>query len=237
MIRTLVVEDDVRVAEIHQAFVDQVPGFTVVGTAHTGARAIALARELTPDLVLLDMYLPDHSGLDVLQALRRPGSPSLDVMAITAARDVETLRAALQLGVLHYLVKPFQFKTFRERLETYAAARSRLAVPGPLDQDDVDRIVSMMHIESAGALPKGMSTATLKLVSKAVRGADGDLSASEVAERIGVSRVTSRRYLDYLASRGLVVIGMRYGSSGRPEHRYRWADEPAGSRSAAEQTS
>ncbi|MEP6640173.1 MAG: response regulator [Chloroflexota bacterium] len=231
MIRTLIVEDDVRVAEVHQAFVHRVPGFTVVGTAHTAKQAIALARELAPDLVLLDMYLPDHSGLDVLQAMRRPGSISLDVIAITAARYVETLRAALQWGVLHYLVKPFQFKTFRERLESYAAARSRLTATGPLDQAEVDRIVSMIHVESAESLPKGMSTTTLGLVSKAIHEADGDLSATEVAERIGVSRVTSRRYLDYLTRRGLVVLGMRYGSSGRPEHRFRWAREPSGSRS------
>ncbi len=230
MIRTLIVEDDVRVAEVHEAFVERVPGFTVVGAAHSATRAVALARELAPDLVLLDMYLPDHSGLEVLQALRRPGSPTLDVIAITAARDVETLRAALQWGVLHYLVKPFQFKTFRERLETYAVARTRLAATGPLDQGEVDRIVSMMHVESAEGLPKGMSTTTLELVSRAVHDAAGDLSAGEVAARIGVSRVTSRRYLDYLSRRGLVVLGMRYGSSGRPEHRYRWADQPRGSR-------
>ncbi len=222
MIRTLVVEDDFRVAEVHEAFVARVPGFEVVGTAQTASEAVRLARALAPDLVLLDMYLPDRPGLDVLRALRAPGMAPVDVIAITAARDVETLRSALQWGVAHYVVKPFAFSVFRERLERYAAARTRLAEPGALDQGTVDAILSLLRAESAEALPKGMSQATLELVAGAVSGAGMDLSATEVAERVGVSRVTGRRYLDYLVRRGLVGLSMRYGSQGRPEHRYRW---------------
>ncbi len=223
MIRTLVVEDDFRVAEIHQAFVAQVPGFEVVGVAHTAAEAVRLARTLAPDLVLLDMYLPDRPGLEVLRALRSPGMAPVDVVVITAARDVETLRAALQWGVVHYVVKPFQFNTFRERLERYAAACSRLTEPGALDQGAVDDIVALLRASSEARLPKGMSPATLELVASAVHDSPSDVSAAELAEHIGVSRVTSRRYLDYLTRRGLVALTMRYGSQGRPEHRYRWA--------------
>ncbi|HEY5629788.1 MAG TPA: response regulator [Candidatus Limnocylindrales bacterium] len=222
MIRTLVVEDDFRVAEVHEAFVARVPGFEVVGSAKTASDAVRLARSLAPDLVLLDMYLPDRPGLEVLRALRGPGMSPMDVIAITAARDVETLRAALQWGVVHYVVKPFQFSVFRERLERYAAARTRLSEPGALDQSSVDQILGLLRAESAGALPKGMSQATLELVASAVSAAAADLSAAEVAERVGVSRVTGRRYLDYLVRRGLVGLSMRYGSQGRPEHRYRW---------------
>ena len=223
MIRTLIVEDDVRVAQIHTAFVERVPGFVVVGVAPTAARATELASELVPDLLLLDMYLPDRSGLDLLQVLRRSSPTALDVIAITAARDVETLRAALQLGVIHYLVKPFQFSTFRERLETYAAARSQLTSEGHLEQGDVDRIVGLLHARPTATLPKGMSATTLDLVTKAIHAAGGDRSADQIAAQIGVSRVTSRRYLEFLARRGQVVLAMRYGSSGRPEHRYAWA--------------
>lgn len=234
MIRTLVVEDDFRVAEVHEAFVGRVPGFEVVGSAKTAAEAVRLARSLAPDLVLLDMYLPDRPGLDVLRALRGPSMPAVDVIAITAARDVETLREALQLGVVHYVVKPFQFSVFRERLERYAAARSRMAEPGALDQGAVDHILGLLRAESAEALPKGMSQATLELVAGAVHDAGADLSAAEVADRTGVSRVTGRRYLDYLTRRGLVALSMRYGSQGRPEHRYRWSgDAPKASGSAA----
>ena len=226
MIRTLVVEDDFRVADVHRGFVERLDGFAVVGVAHTAAEALALADSVRPDLVLLDVYLPDRSGLDVLRELRLPGRRPVDVIAITAAKDVETLRAALQGGVVHYLVKPFQFNALREKLETYAALRARLASRSELDQRDVDRIVGLLRPDVAGALPKGLSHATLGLVADAVRDAGADLSAAEVAERTGVSRVTSRRYLEHLARGGLVEIALRYGSSGRPKHRYRWIVTP-----------
>jgi response regulator of citrate/malate metabolism len=222
MIRTLVVDDDFRVAEVHEAFVARIPGCEVVGTAHSAAEAVQLARALAPDLVLLDMYLPDRSGLEVLRALRVPGVAPMDVIVITAARDVQTLRAALQWGVAHYVVKPFTFRTLRERLERYAAARSSLAEPGVLDQGSIDHILGLLRAEPPTNLPKGMSQVTLELVAGALHEAKRNLSAAEVAERVGVSRVTSRRYLDYLSRRGLVALVMRYGLQGRPEHRYRW---------------
>ncbi len=226
MIRTLVVEDDFRVADVHRGFVERLDGFAVVGVAHTAAEALALADSLRPDLVLLDVYLPDRSGLDVLRELRDPGRPPVDVIAITAAKDVETLRAALQGGVVHYLVKPFQFNAFREKLESYAVLHARLAMQGEVEQRDVDRIVGLLRTDPTATLPKGLSHATLELVATSVRDAGAALSASEVAERTGVSRVTSRRYLEHLARGGLVEIALRYGSSGRPEHRYRWILTP-----------
>lgn len=222
MIRTIVVDDDYRVAEVHAAFVGRLEGFEVVGTAHDAAQALAMTASLRPDLVLLDIYLPDRSGLDVLRELRAPDRPPVDVITITAARDVETLRAALQGGVVHYLVKPFTFDAFREKLEAYAAMRARLAGGGPLDQDRVDEIVRTVRARSS-TLPKGLSRETLELVARALRDAAAELSATDVADRTGLSRVTARRYLEHLSDAGLVTITMRYGSSGRPEHLFRWA--------------
>ena len=225
MIRTLVVEDDFRVAEVHAAFVERVPGFTVVGTAHAAGDAISLTEELHPDLILLDMYLPDRPGLDVLRELRAPGRPPVDVIVITAAKDVETLRAALQGGVAHYLVKPFPFTAFRTKLEAYAAHHARLDSAAEVGQADVDQIIGLLRPSTAEALPKGLSPVTLEVVGKAVRDAAGDLSATEVARRTGLSRVTARRYLEHLAESGVLVMTMRYGFSGRPEHRYRWTSQ------------
>ncbi len=116
MIRTLVVDDDYMAASVHRSYTERIHGFEVVGEAHTGRETIELARRLRPDLILLDIYLPDISGLDVIRALREPGSAPVDVIAITSAKDVDTLRRAMQGGVIHYLVKPFFFDTFRERL-------------------------------------------------------------------------------------------------------------------------
>lgn len=222
MIRTLIVEDDFRVAEIHRAFVERLSGFAVVGEARNAAEALELAERTQPQLVLLDMYLPDRSGLDVLRSLHGPGRRPVDVIAITAAKDVETLRAALQGGVLHYLVKPFPFNAFREKLESYAAAQARLARVREVDQEEVDRIYALLRAEPTSALPKGLSAATLALVAQSVREAGADVSALEVARTTGISRVTSRRYLEHLSRTGVVAISMRYGSSGRPEHRFRW---------------
>jgi len=222
-IRTLVVDDDFRVAEIHRGFLERLPSFTVVGLAHTAAVALDRAARDRPDLVLLDIYLPDRSGLEVLRELHATGRPPVDVIAITAANDVETLRSALQGGVVHYLVKPFQFNAFREKLESYAAMRSRLQKVREVDQQGVDELYATLRSTSTSELPKGLSPATLALIARALRESDTDLSAELVAERTGVSRVTSRRYLERLASAGLVEVTMRYGKAGRPEHRYRWS--------------
>jgi len=211
MIRVLIVEDDFRVAEIHRAYVQRLEGFTVVAEAHTATEALRLAEESRPDLVLLDVYLPDRSGLEVLRALHAPGRHHVAVIAITAD---------------HYLVKPFQFSAFREKLESYVAMRARLAQVQELNQDEVDRIYGLLRSESSSSLPKGLSPTTLALVVRAVRAATEDVSAVDIARTTGISRVTSRRYLDHLARSGAVAISMRYGSSGRPEHRYRWTVQP-----------
>jgi response regulator of citrate/malate metabolism len=226
-IRTLIVDDDYRVAEIHRGFLERLADFVVVGIAHTARDALERAEHDRPDLVLLDIYLPDRSGLEVLRDLHATGRPAIDVIAITAANDVETLRSALQGGVVHYLVKPFQFNAFREKLESYAALRSRLRQVREIDQQEIDELYATLRSSSGPELPKGLSPTTLALVARTLRGGDGDLSAEDVAARTGVSRVTSRRYLDRLARSGLVAVTMRYGKAGRPEHRYRWADAVA----------
>lgn len=229
-IRTLIVDDDFRVASIHRGFLERLPSFAVIGVAHTAADALALAERDSPDLVLLDIYLPDRSGLEVLRELHSTGRPPVDVIAITAANDVETLRSALQGGVIHYLVKPFQFNAFREKLESYAALRSRLRQVREVDQDEIDEVLASLRTSAASpTVPKGLSPATFALVARTLRDIDDDLSAEEVALRLGVSRVTARRYLDRLARSGVVEITMRYGKTGRPEHRYRWARAASGS--------
>ena len=220
MIRTLVVEDDFRVAELHTQYTERVEGFCVVGTAATGARALEMVERLQPDLVLLDIHLPDMSGIDVIRSLRQAGRPALDIIAITAAREVETLRDAMQGGVVHYLVKPFRFSAFEERLRSFAAARMRLSRLAEADQREVDRLFSMLRTSAAEQLPKGLSHATLELVLAALR-TGGALTADRVAAAAGMSRVTARRYLDHLAQAGRVELSLRYGAPGRPEHRYR----------------
>ena len=221
-ILTLIVDDDFMSASVHRSYTERLPGFTVVGEAHTGEEALALAHRLRPHLMLLDIYLPDMSGLEVMRRLRTESFP-VDVIAVTAAKDVETLRGAMQGGVLHYLVKPFLFDTFRERLERYATLKRRMEKMREANQEDVDKLFSLLRAEGSDGLPKGISSPTLGLVVEALRAASGALTAIEVAERAGISRGTARRYLDYLATVGTVELSLRYGAAGRPEHLYRWA--------------
>lgn len=223
MIRVLVVDDDFRVAEIHASFVAKVPGFAVVGHAHTAADATAAIDRLRPDLVLLDLYLPDGHGLDLVRAPQPQPAP--DYLVITAARDVPTVRRAMQLGVVHYLVKPFGFGQLRERLDGYRDLHQRINAidpAGEADQDQVDGLYALLRTPpGATALPKRHSAPTLQLVRDAVRAAEDDVSAAEVAAAVGISRPTAQRYLSYLAAQGVVELRLRYGGPGRPEQRYR----------------
>lgn len=223
MIRTCVVDDDFMSASIHRSYVERIPGFDAVGEAHTGTEALELIRRVSPDLVLLDIYLPDMSGLEVIRRLRQDDEAAVDVIAVTAAKDVKTLRAAMQGGVVHYLVKPFLFETFRDRLERYAALKQRFERLREANQGEVDHLFSLLRVEGRTHLPKGISAPTLSLVVDAVRDAESEVSAIDVAERAGISRGTARRYLEYLDSLGSVELTLRYGTTGRPEHLYRWA--------------
>ncbi len=223
MIRTCVVDDDFMSASIHRSYVDRIGGFETVGEAHTGAEALELVRSLSPDLLLLDIYLPDMSGLDVIRRLRQDEDAAVDVMAVTAAKDVKTLRAAMQGGVVHYLVKPFVFETFRDRLERYGALKQRLDRLREASQGEVDHLFSLLRVEGRTHLPKGISAPTLTLVVEAARSSASEVSAIDVAERAGISRGTARRYLEYLESLGSVKLTLRYGATGRPEHLYRWS--------------
>jgi len=216
-IHTLIVDDDFMSASVHRSYTERLQGFTVVGEAHTGEEALALIRRLQPELVLLDIYLPDMSGLEVMRRVRTDELP-VDVIAVTAAKDVETLRGAMQGGVLHYLVKPFLFDTFRERLERYATLKRRLEKMREASQEDVDKLFSLLRAEGREGLPKGISSPTLGLVVEALRDANDALTAIEVGERAGISRGTARRYLDYLATVGTVELSLRYGAAGQPEH-------------------
>lgn len=222
-IRTLIVDDDYRVAAIHAAFVSRVDGFTSIGHAHSAADALTSVDELEPDLVLMDVYLPDGSGLGVIRKLiEREAHP--DFIVITAARDVDTVRTAMQLGAVHYLVKPFGFTALRDRLSSYRDLRLRIAGLGDdAEQADVDELFGLLRTPGAAQnqpVEKGHSAPTLELVRNAVQAADGDISAAEVADQIGISRATAQRYLSYLSRYGVVRLQLRYGSTGRPEHRY-----------------
>lgn len=218
MISTVIVDDDFMVAKVHAAFVERTRGFEVVDVVHTGADALRAVHELHPALVLLDIYLPDRSGVEVLERLRAE-TPEVDVLVITAAREVDTVRRALRGGVVNYLIKPFEYDALRQRLEHYAAAHQHLAEVSAAAQSDIDRVFGTSSRPKP--LPKGLSSETAALLEELLRTAEADLSASECAALAGLSRISARRYLEFFAETGRVKVRLRYGA-GRPERRYRW---------------
>ncbi|WP_431041791.1 DUF7342 family protein [Streptomyces sp. P1-3] len=223
MIAVLVVDDDVRVARVNAAYVEKIPGFRVAGQAHSAAEALAFLERTEVDLVLLDHYLPDETGLALVRRLRQLGHHT-DIIMVTAARDIATVQAAMRHGALQYLVKPFTFAGLRAKLDGYAALRRTLDGGGEAEQDQVDRIFGALGGSSAGPaeLPKGHSALTADRVRAVLRAAEGPLSAQEVAEHCRLSRQTAQRYLKLLERAGRVRLSLRYGETGRPEHRYQW---------------
>ncbi|MFF3349353.1 response regulator [Streptomyces sp. NPDC002779] len=223
MIEVLVVDDDTRVARVNAAYVEKVPGFHVAGEAHSAAEALRRVEELPRvDLVLMDHYLPDETGLSVVREMRRRGHRA-DVIMVTAARDVSTVQEAMRHGALQYLVKPFAFAGLRTKLEAYAELRRTLDGGGEAEQAEVDRIFGALSAPSEPALPKGHSPTTADVVRRCLIGAEGPLSAQEIAERTGISRQTAQRYLKLLERTGRARLTLKYGDAGRPEHRYVWA--------------
>lgn len=217
MIRVLVVEDDFRVARLHADLVAAVDGMEVVGVVHTAADALALAAAERPDLVLLDEYLPDVRGTDLVRRL------DAAVMLITAENDAAVLRRAVARGAVNVVLKPFGPGVLVQRLTAFSRFWGSLE-GGQADQRAVDRALAILREgdSPAGAMPKGRSAVTADAVRDALQSSDDALTAQQVADATGVSRATAQRYLADLVSAGRVDLRLRYGSTGRPEHRYTW---------------
>lgn len=225
MITVLIVEDEPLIAEAHRTYLTRLQGFTVIGLAHTARDAMRIASESQSpvDLVLLDLGLPDASGIALASALSGL-RPAPDIIAITSERDLEMVRAAVAHGALAYLLKPFTFAAFRDRLERYR--RYRDALPAGTDaasQAEVDRALGELRISTDRSVaPKGAAPATTDEIARAVRDRADGLTADEAAKLVGVSRVTAWRYLERLADDGTVTRITEYGKTGRPSTRYQW---------------
>ncbi len=227
MIRVLLVDDDALTLELHRDYLDRLDGFVAVAEC-TGARAAidaVLDRGGEIDLMLLDVTMPDGTGLDVLRHVRARGA-AVDVIAITGVRDADVVRQMVSLGVAQYLVKPFTFAVFRDRLEQYREFRRRAAeAAGAPTQAEIDALLGALRPAAPVALPKGLSPDTLARISDEVR-ERGPVSAAEAADRLGMSRVAARRYLEHLVAAGRVHRTARYGTRGRPESEYGWGSQP-----------
>ena len=224
LIRTIIAEDDPRIAEIQHRFVEKLDAFEAIGVAHSLDDCREMIDILEPDLILLDIHFPDGSGLDFLKSLRDENL-NIDVILVTADKDVESLTSAMHGGVFDYIVKPLEFSRMRDSLSRYRDHFERLNALDTVEQSDIDGLLPRAKTDSAvnrsgNLLPKGIDALTLNKVRDLFQSLADSQGAERVGQKIGVSRTTARRYLEYLVSTNELVVDVSYGGVGRPERHY-----------------
>ncbi|QQK80853.1 response regulator [Salicibibacter cibi] len=225
--KVLIVEDDFRVAEINRQFVDKIDGFTVVGMAKTGEETMKQLNksQTLPDLILLDVYIPDVEGLNLLWTIRNHYH-EVDVIMMTAAKEVSIIEESIRGGAFDYIVKPVEFERFAWTLERYDQQRRLLTDKEEMDQAEIDRVIGSADAiqtsrPSNQELPKGIDEITLNNIEDILENTkDQGITAANLGKKIGASRSTARRYLEYLVSINVVKAELKYGDVGRPERRY-----------------
>jgi two-component system CitB family response regulator len=225
MIRVLIIEDDLRIAQINRRFVEKIEGFEVVGIATDKQQANEHLDILEPDLVLLDLYFPDMNGLELLQHIQRK-NPLTDVIIITAAKEFDTVREAIRGGVYDFMIKPVVFERFQEKLKTYQRYHQQMLALGgankQVDQEGIDQLLwgTNDRGDKETYLPKGIDKITSEKILAIIQSGPEVLTAEELGKMAGFSRTTARRYLEYFVGKGEMVADISYGTVGRPERVY-----------------
>jgi response regulator of citrate/malate metabolism len=225
----MIIEDDEIAAKIYEQFTHKVEGFQIIATAATGKHALEMLHVVTPDVLLLDIFLPDMNGIELLREVRK-NFRGIDVIMITAANDVDTVREAIRGGAFSYIIKPIMIDKFMSTLEQYANTRRQLQHHTTMDQSEVDKLftktaslaTAKQASESLLSLPKGIDKLTLKLIREKMQVTTQSVNADDLAALVGMSHSTVRRYLEFMVSIHEVTVETFYGTVGRPERKYRW---------------
>lgn len=211
--RVLIVDDDFRVGRLHADMVNDIPGFLALEPVQDPRTVPKIVADLKPDLLLLDLYLPHVSGIELLRAI------PVDAMMISAATEPANIAAALQAGALAFIIKPFGAKTLTVKLKGWARYRRQLGTAVDFDQQGVDRLYrSLLGAEETTAAASAAPTE--QAILACVRAAGEPMSVAEVADAVGVARATAQRYLAALVANEMLELQLGYGTRGRPEHRY-----------------
>ncbi|MGX9134627.1 response regulator [Rummeliibacillus sp. JY-2-4R] len=222
-IQVLLVEDDPMVRQVNRQFIEQVPGYRMIGTAKNGVEGIQQIKQLKPDLVFMDIFMPEQDGIETLRKIREKEF-KVDVIAVTAANDMKTIQKMLQLGIFDYIMKPFSFDRMKLTLENYRQFKTKISEKNEMTQKELDTLLHNQQttVQSTDIkLPKGLNAATLEKIVTYIGIQEHSISAEEVANGVGIARVTARRYLDYLEKQNKVKIDIQYGGVGRPVNQYR----------------
>lgn len=224
MINVLIVEDDPMVAQLNKRYVQSVEGFNVVGEASNGDEAFNYCRKFKVDLIILDIYMPKTDGISILKELRKRFM-MIDVILVTASKESQNIDAALKLGAVDYLIKPFEYARLKKSLENYKNRYKLLQNTETVKQEDLDEITKRFGTNRDNELIKGLHEKTLDRIRVYMRDNPGVYFSSEViAKKMALSKVTVRRYLEYLESIGEVKLEVEYGTIGRPSHLYKYIE-------------
>ncbi|MBB5173036.1 response regulator [Texcoconibacillus texcoconensis] len=220
-IRVLLIEDDAMVQEVNRQFVEKTSGFQVVGVCRSGKEGRRKIAHQKPDLVLLDVYMPDEDGLETIVKLRE-SEEDVDIIAVTAANDAATIQKLFRYGVFDYIVKPFTYKRLNKSLLQYKSFLERIHKNESWTQDNLDDMMApLKNTSSINHLPKGLHEKTLKQLVSVLSEYEKALDAETIGHKVGLARVTARRYLHYLESEGKVEMSLHHGTVGRPIQKYR----------------
>lgn len=225
-IKVLLIEDDPMVQEVNKQFIERIHPFNVIDVANNGIEGLKKIEELQPDLVILDIFMPSLNGIETLYEIRKR-QIDLDVIIISAANDQKTIRKMIQNGAYDYLIKPFKFERLKQSLEQYHLYRKDVHSHHQLSQAQLDKVIftneatsSIIQDFKQEELPKGLNKGTLLQVIHYLKNQIHSLSAEEVADGVGIARVTARRYLEFLTDKELLELNIQYGNIGRPIHKY-----------------
>lgn len=219
-IRVMIVEDDCMVAKINRDLTHQISGFKVVQVAGTAREAIEVLEKEPVDLIILDVYLPDRTGVELLKSFRHGDHP-VDVVMITAAHDAPTVEECMRYGIFDYIIKPFPFDRYKACLMNYRKQRAAISCQKILNQERVNEFTGFREVSpSRGGLPKGIQEQTLRRVEEAIGKLGPSFSIEELIEALPLSRATNRRYLEFLTDRGTLEKSFAYRKLGRPTVRY-----------------
>lgn len=222
MYKVLIVEDDPMVAMINEQYVKKSKEFIVVGKCSDGKSALSFLESNEVNLIILDVYMPHMSGVELLKIIREKQIP-VDVIMVTAANDRTTLEDTLHLGIIDYLVKPFAYERFKMALEKYSVHMKMLDDVNVLNQQNIDYIMEKSRQKNEGLHPKGIQSATLNNIYRCMQKAEGWKSAEYIANETGLSIVTIRRYMAYLVETGQMLERINYETGGRPCFLYKMA--------------
>lgn len=224
MINVLVVEDDPMVAQLHEHYLSQIKGFQLQDIANNGDVALRLLNYKKYDLLILDLFMPTMDGLQLLAKVRE-NSYDVDVIIISAANDKDKIKQALRLGAVDYIIKPFEFERFNLALSNYLKRYHIVEDQSIIEQSDLDQTIISKKEDSVVSLPKGLDKHTLGTVWDCIKNVEGMFTTEEIAAKVGISRVSIRKYLEFLKLLHLLKLDLHRGSVGRPVYKYLCLDK------------